>query len=430
MDTKEVSTQSLKIVGQRELAILRFTCTEWSTILDRPAGIRRFTFNCDLSQLNGLRPPTFCLIYADSYYFDGPLAYVGILKSKRKTATLGGTVSIRDCRAISPKRIGDLTRRLKDRRYHNEFSDRTRGDGHTRLPRGLASAVVEVLLGSKKNASAFSALLRSDLLVPNRRKPASMRLQSNAIQMALAISGIAKDATPIQLELEDDDETALYELEGRLQEDSVIAHDARQIPGMNFVGSRLTGVARFAHRNTIVDVITANKLPIEEVMGVDLVYINETQRNVVLVQYKMLERNGNDWIYRPNQQLADELARMKTLALLEGATGSHYRLSSEYQFLKFVKRDEASFGAPVILPVSHYSQLRRSKAHKGPKGAFRVSYNSLGGHYLREQPFVELIRDGYIGSYPSTTANIKAMIRKLIKEGRPAVIALRRHLQN
>ena len=421
----------VNIVKDREMVVLKIEGDDWYSIVDRRYGSRRFTINCDVSLLEGVRTPTFCLIYTESPYEEKHEAYVGILKSKRRTATIGGTIAIRECHPITPLQLGVLNNLLKSPRYHNDFRARTEADNQrlVRLPAGLSVSVVEALLAIDDNRKAFSRLLRSGLLIPARPRPISARLQRSAIEMALSASGFPKDATPTVLEIFDAEDTALYDLEGRLQEDSVVAHDARQIDGMAYVGSKATGVARFEDGRTVLDVITGNKLPLEEALGVDLVYVNETQRNIALVQYKMLERVGQDWIYRPDRQLAEELRRMDRLSTLDNDSGPPYRLSSEYLFLKFVKRDSRNFGAPVILPLTHYRQLCAMDEHKGPRGAFRVSYDALGGHYLREQPFLELVRDGYLGSYPSTMAKIKAMIAKLLAEGRPAVVAIRRQLE-
>lgn len=431
MIANRLAEDPVYIVKNRDMVVLKIDGDDWYSIVDRRHGSRRFTINCDVGLLEGVRTPTFCVIYTESPYENRCEAYLGILKSKRRTATIGGTIAIRECHPITPMRLCDLNSRLKSARYRNDFRARTESSDQrlVRLPAGLSVSVLEALLAIDGNRKAFSRLLRSGLLVPARPRPVSARLQRSAIEMALAASGFPKDATPTALDIFDDEDTALYDLEGRLQEDSVVAHDARQIDGMVYVGSKATGVARFEDGRTVLDVITGNKLPLEEALGVDLVYVNETQRNIALVQYKMLERLGRDWIYRPDRQLAEELRRMDRLSTLDNHSGPPYRLSSEYLFLKFVKRDSRNFGAPVILPLMHFRQLCALDEHKGPKGAFRISYDALAGHYLREQPFLELVRDGYLGSYPSTMRKIKVMIAKLLAEGRPAVVAIRRQLE-
>jgi hypothetical protein len=75
----------------------------------------------------------------------------------------------------------------------------------------------------------------------------------------------------------------------RLQEDTVIEHDARWIPGWTMDSSDVTGRAVFTQGREELQVFTANKQPLEQLFGVDLIYLNETRRSIVMVQYKMME---------------------------------------------------------------------------------------------------------------------------------------------
>ena len=84
-----------------------------------------------------------------------------------------------------------------------------------------------------------------------------------------------------------DQDTALARV--RLREDTVIEHDARSIPGWTLTSSYQTGRATFSQGDQVLEVITANKQPLEEIFGVDLIYLNRTHRALVMLQYKMME---------------------------------------------------------------------------------------------------------------------------------------------
>jgi len=54
-----------------------------------------------------------------------------------------------------------------------------------------------------------------------------------------------------------------------------------------------------------LEVFTANRRELEHCFGVDLIYVNLTKQNVVMLQYKMLEPSSKsddqtDWVYRPD----------------------------------------------------------------------------------------------------------------------------------
>ena len=184
---------------------------------------------------------------------------------------------------------------------------------------------------------------------------------------ALRVFGLKMDDSPEMLELFRRGETALDQL--RISEDSVIEHDARFVTGFKLNESDLKGRAIFVKNNERLEVITANRRPLEELFGVDLIYVNALMGNIVMVQYKMLEREGSknniDWIYRPDTQFQKETDRMRQWVVDTHSTSPYeYRLNSEVFYLKFVKR--------------HAELGRASYCHSGV--SFRKS---------RERSFVE-----------------------------------------
>jgi hypothetical protein len=120
------------------------------------------------------------------------------------------------------------------------------------------------------------------------------------------------------------------------------------MPGWALADSDLTGRATFTRREQRLDVFTANKRPLEELFGVDLIYLNKARGALVMVQYKMLEPEGRprrpvvgelfgddemdeqEWIVRINDQFTDELSRMRRLDR-DLAPDGPYRLSA-YNF--------------------------------------------------------------------------------------------------
>ena len=148
-------------------------------------------------------------------------------------------------------------------------------------------------------------------------------LQQDAVNLALKAFGISPTESAIFVETTEDRETALARVDHveygyvKIREDAVIEHDARNVPGFTFIKSDLTGRAIFENGSEQLEIITANRRPLEEVFGVDLIYLNVIKQNVVMVQYKMLERHRQgrktDWIYRPDRQFEKEMERMKPL---------------------------------------------------------------------------------------------------------------------
>ena len=153
---------------------------------------------------------------------------------------------------------------------------------------------------------------------------------------------------------------------------------------------------------------------------------------MVMVQYKMLEPlqggdNGTDWVYRPDKQFKKQLARMKRFSLEGTPELSEYRINPQAFYLKFVRRDASLGKSPITIPIDHFEALRNDPACTGPRGVFRISFNTLDRRYLRQRTFFDLIRSGYIGTYAETTGELANLIEGTLKKNRGVVVALHSH---
>jgi hypothetical protein len=252
-------------------------------------------------------------------------------------------------------------------------------------------------------------------------------LQEDAVHTALKVFGIAPSAQALSLELVERKETALARV--GIMEDSVIKHDARHLPDYDLVKSDLTGRAVFEHANERLEVFTANKRPLERVFGVDLIYLNASRQNIVMLQYKMLEplreeATDTDWIYRPDTKLDSEIQRMRKFMAENLPDPYEYRLNSSVFYLKLVKRDRSLSNCGIIIPIDHFEKLRMDPACRGSRNVLRVTYETLAGRYLRQNAFLELVRSGYIGAHAATTIHLKTLVEAVLCNDKAVVAAI------
>ncbi len=298
----------------------------------------------------------------------------------------------------------------------------------------LGEALVLRLAAELDNGPALSRIL-TYLRRPKRIDDARA-MQRDALALALKMFGAEAEASAVALP---GAETALGVV--RLREDAVIEHDARWAPGWRLSQSDLTGRARFERRGERLDIFTANKQPLEELFGVDLVYLNVRRRALVMVQYKMLEpdaklrrridagdvpaeeEEGQDWIARIDGQFIDELRRMRKFDR-DLAPEGDYRLNSSAFFFKFVRRYARANAAGIMLSLGHLDRLMEDGNLTGGRGGLRVSYSSLDSHYLRSDPFVELVRSGYVGTRNATTDHLEVLIDAAMRGGRAVLAGL------
>jgi hypothetical protein len=161
-------------------------------------------------------------------------------------------------------------------------------------------------------------------------------------------------------------------------------------------------------------------------LGVDLIYINETVGSVVMVQYKMLMQKSDshadeiDWIFRPDDQFELEVERMKLPPVQQKF--DDYRLNNSPFFFKFVKRKgNGEAHASFIISLEHLKRILNSPDCEGPRGGVRISFNHLRGIYLREMDLLGLISSGYIGTHRVETNAIKPFVQG-VAEGKRALV--------
>ena len=340
--------------------------------------------------------------------------------------TLESRIKIRRVVQIQPESKAKLIQLVSERPHAQNLKKKLRStESVATLSPKLSSHLVEKLASIKANHGAMRVVAES-LSVPKQFNGAAA-LQEDAVRTALMAFGLTHNDQALSLELVESRETALSRV--GIIEDSVIEHDGRHIPGYDLVQSDLTGRAVFERGNERLEVFTANRRPLESAFGVDLIYLNATRQNVVMLQYKMLEPLRKDvvikdWIYRPDAKLKDEICRMRKFAAEHPPALHEYRLNPAVFYLKFVKRDGSLRNGGIIMPIDHFEKLSTDPVCKGPKKGLRVSYESLSGRYLRQNAFLDLVRSGYIGGHAETTAYLKTLVDAVLKKGRSVVAAI------
>lgn len=352
-------------------------------------------------------------------------ARFGIVSSQSAISTLESRIKIKKSQRIQPSSKDGLFLLIADKLPPRKQDELASDRSVVVLPPKPSAYLVEKLAEIEANHAPMRLVARS--LSSPKRFHSAAEMQQDAVQSALRTFGVSADAQAVSLHLVDGQETALARIDVR--EDTVIEHDARFVPDYDLVGSDITGHAVFENDTEKLEVYTANRGHLEEAFGVDLIYMNRTRHNIVMVQYKMLEsqrRNTGDvdWIYRPDQKLETEIKRMQRFRKSHAPDQFEYRLNPEVFYLKFVKRDGAMKNASITMPIDHFERLRKDPSCRGPRGGFRISFESLAGRYLRQTAFLDLIRSGYIGSHARTTKDLKTLVEYVVREGRAAVAAI------
>lgn len=448
-------------VQERPLIVVRFDADEAESLNESRRGMERFSFARRHHQLESAKVPT--LVIAEFPDGEGVRCFVGVARSKRPVTTLETGVTLVKLREIDLVSLNTLHSEAVEEKFKAALCKKiNNGPFIALLTPKLSVHLIERLLSDGRNFLPFETAAAA---LPRIRITSDFAwAQSDALKMALATFGLGPDEAPESLHIPTGSDSNLRFLSNpavqrplrgnqsfrpvesflevstvdRLDfrrhalEDNVIAADSASIPGFDFIQRDLTGRAVFRKADQQLVLFTANRGPLEEMFGVDLIYIHESTANIVMVQYKMLEATGagcSDFVFRPNEQAEEELSRMR-LPPYE-ALGTDYRLHRSPFYLKFVARkSHGPTHKSFILSKEHYDILLTHSESRGPNGGIRISYNSLRGHYLRESDIVGLIRSGYVGTYPQETASLAALIEGVSQGNRGLVFAWQKALRS
>lgn len=426
-----MNPDAVQALSKRPVSLLRVSPDDWTAIADtRRQGVR-FSLNFPHETARAGQRGGLVLVATAGLE---PQLRIGLITSIGATATFDSRVVFDLVSPVTPHTLGDLLEAVTASALRTPRGRLAGGSAQfERISQKLGEALISTVASFPENAPPLTRIL-AHLRQPSRYDSAR-GLQQDAVALALKAFGGADGASSIALP---GDDTAIATV--RVLEDAAIEHDARWIPGWGLTDSDVTGHAVFTKREERLDVFTANKRPLEELFGVDLIYLNKARGALVMIQYKMLEPeertrrraadnliddedNEREWIVRINEQFTDELSRMRRFDR-DLAPGGPYRLNSGAFFFKLLRRNATLKSAGILLSLGHLDQLLKEGALTGPLGGVRISYRALEGHYLRSDGFVELVRSGYIGTRGATTDHLQALIDASLAGGKAVVAAI------
>ena len=283
-----------------------------------------------------------------------------------------------------------------------------------------------------------SRRLRIDRLSGSVKK--SLAEQKEAVLTAMNIAGINRDEAQ-GWDYKEEERPSSF-LDGlnhvNLREDSMIINDLNNMPGFSLIKSTNYSASIFENEKTHLTVLLANRLPLEELTGTDLIYFNEDFKCFIMVQYKVMEKENNKFIFRlPNPQLSEEIARMDSiLRSLEFTTGNalvnDYRISENPFFIKICPRlefnpDNVGLSTGMYIPLDYIKILQDDKGIEGKRGGKGITYNNVG-RYFDNTAFKTIIEGGWIGTNQNQSLLLEEIIKDILQNGKTAVLAIKKRL--
>ncbi|WP_320167839.1 hypothetical protein [Mangrovibacterium marinum] len=320
--------------------------------------------------------------------------------------------------------------------------------GYKKVPPKAGQMLLEALLGKcpDQRAEIEQLIGRGNGISysPDTPRFEDMALEKDALGICLDIFG-ADRAKVLGSWDKSNGASGLSFLTGltdyKVYEDEIINHDLRNVPGMELISSNISGIAEFenSREGQKLVVINANRKPLEKALGVDLIYYHEVFKAFTFVQYKMMDKqsksNGGEHYYNPrNTSHDEELNRMNLMQNFieaDGNSGSldDYRLIPSPFLFKLCKNigfmaNDTSIATGAYIPLPQWNLLIHDKSVQGSRGGVQIGFHTLKGRYLRKDAFIELVKNGFIGTQSISSKKLNRYIRELIAKGHSVIYAV------
>lgn len=287
----------------------------------------------------------------------------------------------------------------------------------------------------------FSARRAQALRRLQPRARENLAYQKEALGLALEIAGLPRDGLLSWQPSDGEQQSFLDGLPGaQVREDAMLLSDFSAVPGFQPMGEVTHyGSKVFSSEqdpSVRLTVIMANRLPLEQQTGADLIYFNEAYRSFVMVQYKAMEKRDEEteFRWREKDQFCDEIARMEALLqelrkVPSGSDPDGFRFADNPFFLKFCPRvvfnpDDKGLFKGIYLPLDLWKRADAAGRFTGKRGGKVLTYENVGRR-INNSEFVTLVAGSWVGTSIEQSAILGDLIRTVLATGKTATIAIR-----
>ena len=327
---------------------------------------------------------------------------------------------------------------------------RHRLDGYLKngglLPAKTRNSFVDFMaITDSKVADRLEALSRLHDALPELSPTAreNLAFEKDAVGMLLKLAGINREVLLNWREptfQRGAQRYYLQGLQGHVDEHTIIASDARTLPGFDTIrrSASYHGALTFRgpRASRGITIINAHPGRIEELTGTDLIYWNHAYQSFVMVQYKAMGYERGRWTFRwqDDDGFVRQIQRMEELRnRIEqlGENDEHpqgYRFSSNPFFIKFCKRVAFDPATPKLfdgmyIPLDLWHRLHRSGQLRGTLGGNLVTYDNVE-RWLSNTKFVHMLTDSWFGTTPIQAESIDRLISNAFALSRGVVLGV------
>ena len=218
-----------------------------------------------------------------------------------------------------------------------------------------------------------------------------------------------------------------------IREDTMIIHDSRVFGDWEFSSGVITGAIELKNKSQRLTLMNVNRLPLEETLGVDLIYYFHKYQSYVMVQYKRKIFENGKFVYKPNNKsYQSEYDQMnlfnKSLSHTPDVSElSDYRLNHNLFYFKFCAAQQFDPRSSEMIegeyvPLELWETFIKSPEALGSQGGIKWSGGKSGRH-LSNTDFINLAGNGWLGTRVANASIISDIIRESLAAGKSVTLA-------
>lgn len=212
-----------------------------------------------------------------------------------------------------------------------------------------------------------------------------------------------------------------------VREDIMIIHDSNVFDDWKIIDKNLISTT-FSDGYKQLSILYSNRLPLEETLGVDLIYIDEINKTIVMVQYKRLTGKSSPRYYpfSDKNYIKEIKAMFEIKKILDTHAHNDYRFNDAVFYFKLCKSIQPSKQRDLIdgmyIPISYWSHLIDANNLVGKKGGISFSYDTVH-KYFNNTTFINLLKTGLIGCREESFSYLTKLFEDLYNIGNSIMLA-------
>ncbi|WP_442544989.1 hypothetical protein ACSBOX_04475 [Arthrobacter sp. KN11-1C] len=422
------------VKSAEKVVVARLTLSDWQALWQASEDANDDGFDHNLRHPATTKVKRVSLICAGN-----SLVALGLAQTKWMSTKLDTLVRFSSVRELhSPLSLDELTSGIAATLRH--YAEAAFSSGGV-LPPTSGSEVLAVLKRLRPEAEGilhtlFGAQPKSEFAASPHSRQLLLE-QRDALTLGLEAAGLDSRAIVEHWQPSGDAPFLLGLPDTWTSEAALIRHDFSHFDEWANIGGTTHDVVEFVDPHDVhrkVTVIYADKEPLEEQLGTDLVYFRRDSPGYVAVQYKRLKREPTQGeplkaVYRPDKQLTEEILRMRKIQLQTSTSSFEtWRLSPDPFYVKLcdehlLRADGKRLVPGMYFPLGLFEMLLESPKILGPGGGKAIAWNNAE-RYLSNGQFLELLKHGWIGSVGATTEVITKVIRESMDRQRSVTLVI------